>query len=156
MGVPVVDTRPSSAPPRPAAGQRWRKPDGTTFTVIETDGSTIVGAREQHGTTALEVVQEEQLHQFKLETAPDVWWVKFDVDQIPLTLAALLLEHDIVATRLARPGDPKPGSNVLAVGTIEAHVAAPSESVARARVIAALKGRQDLAPDDIVVRRLGG
>jgi hypothetical protein len=158
LAVRVIDAAPREQQAViPAAGQRWRKPDGSReMTLIETGGDQIVAGLHdgRAATTSLWVGTRAELAGWELVVPESVWRVRFDVDVNPATLIGPLDRAGIVADRLARPGDPRPGQVALAAGTVEAHVVAPEIDTARHRVANALRGHANVSASDVRVERL--
>jgi hypothetical protein len=155
MLVRVVDLAPTRRERvLPAAGQRWRRPDGSLLTIIDADGEQLTVGLHSEGTVALQVLDRRALLEWELVMPTDVWSVAFDVDVNPYELVEPLHRHGVICDRLARPSDPRRGQAHLRAGTIEAHVPAPDETSARRVVVDALQGRVALNPDDVRVRRL--
>jgi hypothetical protein len=156
LDVRVVDlshTRSGSS--SPAAGQRWRSPDGQELTVIDVDGNQVVGGLHDRGTTSLWVGDFGKLRRWSLVLPGWAWRLHFNLASAPKDLIERLHAGEVIVERLARPGGPGPDRHGLPAATEVAHVIANSEGEARGRLLAAIRGHAQLEPDSLRVERLG-
>jgi hypothetical protein len=156
VGVEVVDEAALENVPALAAGQVWIGDDGT-LTLSWVEGNAVIGQLSRlDGSVDLWAADRTKLlKEFRLRPAENVWVAAFDVDVLPTSLGRVLEAAGIAPVRYARPGDPRPDKNALAVGTIEAHVVADDADDVRAQIVNALRGSITLTADEVFVRPLG-
>jgi hypothetical protein len=157
LEAPVVDPSPPTSQVAPAAGQRWRAPDGErALTLIETEGDRLLGRMDDRRSdrSVLWEGSRAEIADWQLDRPETVWRVRFDVDVIPMTLLGPLSEAGVVVDRMSRPAGPRPGQLGLGVGMIEAHIEAEDEGEAKRKIVEALVGHTSLDPDQVKVRPL--
>jgi hypothetical protein len=155
ISVPVVDSAEITVRESPAAGQRWQRQDGAILTISTVEGAAVIGHLvNPAGERSLWASGQDKLkREFRLAIPGDLWMVTFDVDIEPSQILGLIARHDnLEMHRFRRPGDPRPGRNALAAGTVQLQVLADDEVDARAKAVAAVAPHADVGEAEVDVR----